>query len=246
MDYDYQRNEFQDPERVHEVDQCAAKVIDAAEEIGATVIVVSEYGLVPVSRPVHINRILRKLDRLCIRKGPFGEMLIPGECSAFAVSDHQLAHVYVRDPNDIPRVRSELESVPGISQVISPGELSLDHSRAGELIALAEDDSWFTYYYWLDDTQAPDFARSVDIHRKPGYDPCELFITSRFRAIGRVAQKKLGFRYRMDVIPLDANLVKGSHGLRPAADKGPLIIGPEEPPDDMREFKSYLERLMKA
>jgi hypothetical protein len=122
--------------------------------------------------------------------------------------------------------------------------LELNHPRSGELIALAESDSWFTYYYWLDDQQAPDFALTVDIHRKPGYDPCELFITSKLRAIRRVVQKKLGFRYKMDVIPLDATLVKGSHGLRPHADDGPLVIGPGDLPRDMRGFKSYVERLL--
>lgn len=246
LDYDYQRFPFQDPQRVAEVDACAATIINAAQEIDATVVVVSEYGLVPVSRPVAINRVLRQAGMLAIRQGPFGEMLIPGESSAFAVVDHQLAHIYVRQPERISDVRVLLETTPGIAAVVSPGDLELDHPRSGELIALAEEDAWFTYYYWLDDQLAPDFARTVDIHRKPGYDPCELFMTSKLKAIRRVMQKKLGFRYKMDVIPLDANLVKGSHGLRPQPDHGPLIIGPDERPDDMRGFKSYIERLLKS
>jgi hypothetical protein len=92
-------------------------------------------------------------------------------------------------------------------------------------VAVAEADAWFTYYYWLDDARAPDFARTVDIHRKPGYDPVELFMTDKLRAAARLAQKKLGFRYTMDVVPLDANLVKGSHGRLPtrAAD-GPVLL----------------------
>ena len=103
--------------------------------------------------------------------------------------------------------------------------------------------SWFTYYYWLDDQRAPDFARGVEIHRKPGYDPCELFMTSKFRAMRRVLQKKLGFRYRMDVIPLEPSLVRGSHGLRPPAEHGPVIVGPD-PPDDMLNFKRYVRGLL--
>lgn len=244
LDYDYQRFSKQDPQRVVEVDQCASQVIAAAAEIDAQVVVVSEYGLVPVRRPVHINRVLRQRGWLQLRDGPFGEMLIPGESSAFAVADHQVAHVYVRRPDEIPTVRQQLEQQPGIAAVVTPGDLGLDHARSGELIALAEPDSWFTYYYWLDDARAPDFARCVDIHRKPGYDPCELFMTSKARAIKNVMKKKLGFRYRMDVIPLDATLVKGSHGLDTTGDDGPLIIGPGELPESMLGFKHYIRGLL--
>lgn len=246
LDYDFQRFPNHDPERVREVDQCAGIIIDAAKRTGTTVVVVSEYGLVPVHRPVHLNRVLRSADMLTIRSGPFGEMLIPGESEAFAVADHQVAHIYVRNADRIAEVQSLVESAPGVGTVVNPAELELDHPRSGELVALAEDDAWFTYYYWFDNEQAPDFASTVDIHRKPGYDPCELFITSKFRAIRRVLQKKLGFRYKMDVIPLDATLVNGSHGLRPSPDKGPLVIGPDDPPDDMLGFKPYIERLLAA
>jgi hypothetical protein len=126
---------------------------------------------------------------------------------------------------------------------VAPEELELDHPRSGDWIVLAKPDAWFTYYFWLDDRVAPDYARTVDIHRKPGYDPVELFMTSMPRAMLRLAQKKIGMRYRMDVIPLDATLVKGSHGLRPGAEDGPLVIGPT-PPDDMREFKRYVRGLL--
>ena len=131
--------------------------------------------------------------------------------------------------------------------MVDPGEVELDHPRSGELIALAEPDAWFTYYYWNDDAMAPDFARTVDIHRKPGYDPCELFMTSKVSAIARVAQKKLGMRYKMDVIPLDPTLVRGSHGIHPGdPNDGPLVIGPDDPPDDMQGFADYARRLLRA
>ncbi|MDA8744466.1 alkaline phosphatase family protein [Rubripirellula amarantea] len=247
LDYDYQRFDVQDVARVAEVDRCAGEIIDAANEIGAIVIAVSEYGLGAVSRPVHLNRELRRRDWLTVRDGPFGEMLLPGESEVFAVADHQLAHVYVRNRDLIPEVRRELESIDGVAAVINPGDIELDHPRSGELIALADSDAWFTYYYWLDDQRAPDFASTVDIHRKPGYDPCELFMTSKLRAIGRVAQKKLGMRYKMDVIPLDATLVKGSHGLHPSDDSdGPLIVGPGDLPDDMRGFADYATNLLRG
>lgn len=243
LDYDFQRLPEHDPQRVAEVDRCAGLVLDAAEEIGATPIIVSEYGLVPVSRPVLINRVLREAGLLAVRDGPFGEMLMPMDSQAFAVADHQLAHVYVNNPDCIATVRQLLESTAGISAVVAPGDLELDHPRSGELIALADADAWFAYYYWLDDARAPDFARTVDIHRKPGYDPCELFMTSPLRAAARLAQKKLGLRYRMDVIPLDPSLVRGSHGLRPDPQEGPVIIG-QNAPTEMLGFKEYVRGLL--
>lgn len=245
LDYDFQRLTHHDPARVAEVDQCAATIIDAAHETGATVVVVSEYGLTPVEKPVHLNRSLREAGWLVVRDGPFGEMMMPGESDAFAVADHQLAHLYVRDSSRIGDVQRRLEAVDGVACVVPPGELELDHPRSGELIALSEPNAWFTYYYWLKDHFAPDFARTVDIHRKPGYDPCELFLTSKARAMARLAQKKFGFRYKMDVIPLDANRVQGSHGRLPqSAEQGPLVIGPAEPPHQMREFPAYVRRLL--
>jgi predicted AlkP superfamily pyrophosphatase or phosphodiesterase len=244
LDYDFQRLPDHDPQRVAELDQCAGKIIDAANDIKARVTVISEYGLVPVQRPVHLNRYLREMGWLTVRPGPFGEMMMPGESDAFAVADHQLAHVYVRNSDMIDEVAKALQSIPGIDRVARPAELELDHPRSGELIALSEPDAWFTYYYWLDDSLAPDFSRTVDIHRKPGYDPCELFMTSKVRAMSRLAQKKIGMRYKMDVIPLDAKLVRGSHGLQTQPEKGPLVVGPGELPDDMRDFKAYVQRLM--
>jgi predicted AlkP superfamily pyrophosphatase or phosphodiesterase len=244
LDYEHQRRQHPSPALVSEVDQCAGTIIDAANQIGAKVVVLSEYGLMPVDQPIHINRVLRNLDRLAIRQGPFGEMMVPGDSHAFAVADHQLAHVYVKDPTQIESVRRELEQTDGIASVVDPRDLELNHPRSGELIALAKPNAWFTYYYWNDDHLAPDFARTVDIHRKPGYDPVELFATSKLRAVARLAQKKLGFRYRMDVIPLDAGLVGGSHGLRPAdPSDGPVIVGSGQLPDDMREFSRYVRGL---
>ena len=241
LDYDYQRFSEQSTERVAEVDRCAAEVIDAADDIGAQVIVVSEYGLVPVSKPVMINQELRRAGWLTVRDGPFGEMLMPIDSKVFAVADHQVAHIYV---NGVPLedVKSRLESVPGIDRVVAPEQLNLQHSRSGELIALADPDAWFVYYYWLDNARAPDFATSVDIHRKPGYDPCEMFMTSKLRAGARLLQKKLGFRYRMDVVPLDPTLVRGSHGLENKPEDGAMIIGPDAP-GDMLEFKNYIRGL---
>lgn len=252
LDYDLQRFGAQaDTERlVREVDACAARVLDAAAEIGAQVLVVSEYGITPVSRPVYVNRELRKAGMLRVRGGPFGEMLDVHDSRAFAVCDHQAAHVYVREAADIEAVRGLLQGVAGVGKALAGDEragLGVSHAHAGEIILLSERDSWFAYPYWLDDANAPDFARSVDIHRKPGYDPCELFLAGSKAGMGMtLLRKKLGLRYRFKSCPLDASIVKGSHGL-PAADPedGPVIAGSELPEaSSMLEVKDLALRMM--
>jgi predicted AlkP superfamily pyrophosphatase or phosphodiesterase len=216
-----------------ELDAVAGDLIAFYESRGARVIVLSEYGIVPVSRPVHPNRVLRQAGLVAYRMELGREVIDIGGSEAFAMADHQLAHVYVRDPARVPEVRSLLESVDGVGEVLdSDGkrDYGLDHERSGELVLIAEPDAWFTYYYWEDDARAPDYARTVDIHRKPGYDPVELFLDPAIRvpplALGsRLVRKKLGFRTLMDVIPLDASLVKGSHGRVPDDPRqGPLLL----------------------
>jgi predicted AlkP superfamily pyrophosphatase or phosphodiesterase len=216
-----------------ELDAVAGGLIDFYEERGARVIVLSEYGIVPVSRPVHPNRILRAAGLIAYRMELGREVIDIGGSEAFAMADHQISHVYVRDPERIPEVQALLQGVPGIGEVLDSSgkrEYGLDHERSGELVLLAEPDSWFTYYYWEDDTRAPDYARTVDIHRKPGYDPVELFLDPAIKvpplAVGsRIIRRKLGFRTLLDVIPLDPTLVRGSHGRIPDDPaKGPLLI----------------------
>ncbi|RYD88767.1 MAG: alkaline phosphatase family protein, partial [Sphingobacteriales bacterium] len=143
------------------------------------------------------------------------ELLDAGASKAFAVADHQVAHVYINDPAVAGKVRHLLENTPGVELVLdreAQKTYHIDHERAGDFVVMADERSWFTYYFWLDDAKAPDYARVVDIHKKPGYDPVELFMTSKLRAGYKLLRKKAGFRYVMDVIPLDATLVKGSHG----------------------------------
>jgi predicted AlkP superfamily pyrophosphatase or phosphodiesterase len=216
-----------------ELDAVAGDLIDFYEARGARVIVLSEYGIVPVSRPVHPNRILRAAGLIRYRMELGREVLDIGGSEAFAMADHQISHVYVRDEARIPEVRALFEGVPGVGEVLDEAgkrDYGLDHDRAGELVLIAEPDSWFTYYYWEDDDRAPDYARTVDIHRKPGYDPVELFLDPAIKvpplAIGsRLVRKKLGFRTLLDVIPLDASLVKGSHGRIPDDPAhGPLLM----------------------
>jgi predicted AlkP superfamily pyrophosphatase or phosphodiesterase len=224
-----------------ELDDACAPLLDAARETGMRVWVVSEYGHGDVQRAVLPNRALRQAGLLSVRPGPFGETVDLFNCRAFAVCDHQLAHVYVNDSADIPRVRAALAGLPGVAHVAVGEEraaLGLDHDRAGELIALSTADAWFAYPFWVDDRLAPDYARCVDIHRKPGYDPCELFFDPRLwwpkgRAAWRLLQKKLGFRTLFDVVPLDPTLVRGSHGLWAADAKDrPVLIGDGPAPAD--------------
>lgn len=206
---------------LREIDALCGCLIDHFQERGCRVIVLSEYGITPVTRPVHPNRLLREAGLLGIKVDLGREYLDPGRCRAFAVSDHQIAHVYVQRAGDVPPVRELFESAAGVARVLDEEgkrELGLDHGRSGELVLLSERDSWFTYYFWEDDALAPDYARLVDIHRKPGFDPCELFVDPKLRLpwlrIARtLARKALGFRYTMEVTPLDPSLVRGSHGL---------------------------------
>lgn len=236
LDYNLQSLGPNHPEIVRDVAQVDAvcgELIEVAQRDGMHVVVLSEYGITEVSRPVHINRALRQAGWLRVRNELGREQLDAGASDAFAVADHQIAHVYVARPELVDKVADLLCSLPGVERVLDEAgkrEVGLDHSRSGELVAIARADSWFTYYHFLDDARAPDYARTVDIHRKPGYDPVELFLDPaqplvKARIVWKLIQKKLGFRYLMDVIPLDPTLVKGSHG-RPTDDAkdGPLFI----------------------
>lgn len=216
------------------VDDLAGDLIEFYEARGARVIVLSEYGIVPVNRPVHLNRVFREAGLLRIREELGLELLDAGASAAFAVADHQVAHVYVNDSTKLNHVRQLIENTDGVDVVLDQSgkqHAGIDHPRAGEFVVVAKPDAWFTYYYWLDDVKAPDFARTVDIHRKPGYDPVELFIDPAIKLpmvkiASKLAARKLGFRNLLDITPLDASLVKGSHG---RADnpwsRGPLFIG---------------------
>jgi hypothetical protein len=156
------------------------------------------------------------------------ELLDPGASKAFVVADHQIAHVYINDPSVTEQVKALLKTVPGIELILDRDEqaaYNINHERAGDIVLMAAENSWFTYYFWLDDAKAPDYARVVDIHKKPGYDPVEMFMTSKARAGYKLLRKKAGFRYVMDVIPLDATLIKGSHGRVNVQDKyKPVLI----------------------
>ncbi len=240
LDYDLQRYGPHGPEArraAAELDAEAGKLLAWAESEDADALIVSEYGIEAATGAAFPNRALRAAGLLQIHPARNGALLDPGNSRAFAVCDHQCAHVYVRDPADLPRTRALLAALDGVERVFGGDELAalgLDHPRSGELFLLAAPGRWFAYPYWDPERdQEPDFARTVDIHRKPGYDPCELLLDPtrpwlRARLGAKLLAKRLGFRTRFDPVPLDAGLVRGTHGRPPArSEEGPVWIGPE-------------------
>jgi predicted AlkP superfamily pyrophosphatase or phosphodiesterase len=236
LDYNLQRLGPRHPDigaDVAAIDAVAGELIEYLRGEGAAIMVVSEYGIETAAGHVNINQHLREHGYLTVRETLGWELLDAGASRAFAVADHQAAHVYVRESADLRKVTRLLKQIPGIERVLGNEEKAawgLDHARSGELVVVAEPAYWFTYYYWLDEAKAPDFAHTVDIHRKPGYDPVELFLDPdlpwpRAKIAWRVLQKKLGMRMLMDVIPLQPQLVKGTHGRHAATPmQGPVLI----------------------
>ena len=219
------------------IDSIVGDLIDFFRARDVRIVLLSEYGITNVDTPIHLNRIFRKHGWLTVKDELGQEILDAGASKVFAAADHQVAQVYLNDRSLEKAVRDVLEKTSGIEKILGGAEkpaAGVDHPRAGDLIAVAAENAWFTYYYWDDDARAPDFARTVDIHRKPGYDPAELFIDPKISMPGlkiarRLLQKKLGFRMLMDVVPLDASLVKGSHGRRPTDKKDWPIMVCEKP-----------------
>ncbi|WP_158888427.1 alkaline phosphatase family protein [Amycolatopsis anabasis] len=247
LDYDLQRF-GPDAERAvaaaRDLDAVLAPLLGQVRDAGATVVALSEYGITAARRPVDVNRALRAEGLLQVYVQGGMEYLDPWTSRAFAVADHQVAHVYVSRESDVDRVRGLLGELPGVDEVLDragQARYGLDHERAGELVAVAEPDAWFTYYYWLDDDRAPDFARGVEIHRKPGYDPAELFFDpadplAKARAGLNLVKKKAGLRYAMNVVPLDPGWVRGSHGRLPdSAADGPVLLCSDTSTVDVRD-----------
>jgi predicted AlkP superfamily pyrophosphatase or phosphodiesterase len=242
------------PAEVAAVDAVAGDLIDAHRAAGYGVVVLSEYGIVPTRGASFPNRALRDAGLLTFRDDATGELLDHGASAAFAVPDHQVAHVYCR-PEAQGAARAALASAPGVAAVLAGQDraaLGLDHPRSGELVLLSDRDRWFAHDWWTDDRRAPDYQRTVDIHRKPGYDPRELFLDPAkplvgLRAAGKLALRKLGFRTLLDVIPLDASLVRGSHGLLPASDADAPVLVSDDPrvvpgTADQTAIKAFLLR----
>ncbi|GAA3707590.1 alkaline phosphatase family protein [Zhihengliuella alba] len=236
LDYDLQRFGPRSPQATQaaaDLDAALTPLLDEAEARGYAVVAVAEYGIEDAQKPVDVNRVLRREGLLEVYVQDGREQLDPWTSRAFAVADHQVAHVYIADPADVDRVAALLRSVDGVDEVLdraAQARYGLDHERAGELVVVAEPGAWFTYYFWLDDDAAPEYARGVDIHRKPGYDPAELFFDpadrlAKAKAGLNLVKKKAGLRYAMSTVPLDPSHVRGTHGRLPDSAEGtPLIL----------------------
>lgn len=234
-------------DELRQIDLVVHDLVSFLEGRGVSCILLSEYGIVPVDTPIHINRALRKAGLITVRNEMGRELLDAGACKAFAVADHQVAHVYVKDHNSYPLVLNTLRSLDAVDLILDDAgkrEMNIAHERAGDIVCVAKSNAWFVYYYWLDDERAPDFARCVDIHRKPGFDPVELFVDPKIsfpllKTAFRLAQKELGFRYLMDLIPLDASLPAGSHGhLTADRERGAMFATKRK---DLVEAKEVIE-----
>lgn len=222
-----------------EIDEVCGDLIDFFDHRDVRVMFLAEYEIRSVSRPIMLNRRFRERGWIAFREEQGTEVVYPGSCDVFAVTDQQVAHIYVNKPSLYEEVRDIVAAEPGVAEVLEEeGKRAyhIDHPRSGEMVALAEPDSWFAYYYWLDDRKAPGYARTVDILRKPGYDPLELFIDKNIRFPGAkyvwsLLKDKVGFRMLFDFIPLDASLCVASHG---SNTDGPVLLTqhPELLPDE--------------
>ena len=219
LDYAAQKNGPNSPEAsraLMELDAEIGRLVDgflaAYARVAPLWLVASEYAITPVDHVLYPNRLLRDAGLLKVRPSDAGEVIDYATSIAWALVDHQISHVFVNgDAAAVGRVAAMLRGQPGVAEVFNPRhspQYDLNHPRSGELVVLSEPNSWQAYYWWTDDAQAPTFARTVDIHRKPGYDPVELFFDPATRGI-----------------PLDATLVKGSHGAPPIdpAQRGVLL-----------------------
>lgn len=226
------------PSEVAAIDKLVEDLVTHYEARGVKVMILSEYGISRVSKPIHLNRLFREKGWLVLKDELGRETLDCGASKVFAVADHQVVHVYVNDRSLLDEVRALLESTEGIDEVRSASDLwgeGPGSERAGDLVAISKPEAWFTYYFWNDDAKAPDYARCIDIHRKPGYDPVELYLDPaikfpKLKIAKFLLKKKLGFRALMEVIPLDATLVKGSHGRDLVTeDEQPVLLGSAYP-----------------
>lgn len=220
-------------QHLQDIDAECGKLINYAKQNDYQVAVFSEYGISEVQRTCHINKLFREKGWIAYREELGRDVLDVGASKVFAVADHQVAHVYIQDESLYAQVYALLEQQDEIDLLFNKAQqetIGLQHARSGDIVAIAKSDAWFSYYYWLDDSKAPDYARTVDIHRKPGYDPVELFIDPalnfpKLSVISKLARKKMGFRTLLDVIPLQTGLVKGSHGAITSPEHGAVFIG---------------------
>ncbi len=235
LDYDLQRFGPDDPRCAKSYNALAHQletILPAAREQGYEVVISGDYAIAPATHAAYPNRALAEAGLFATRCA--GGMSYPDfhTSRAFAVVDHEIAHVHVRDPRDLDAAREVLASLDGVESVLSPEEANLAHANSGQLILLASEGAWFAYPWWNDDERGPDYASHIDIHNKPGFDPCELFFAG----------------WPPMSISQDTSKVRGTHG-RAGADR-PVLFGTTLPlanqPDTLvdlaREVRDWLGR----
>ena len=194
LDYDLQRFGPASPQAIKAVQDVSAALdplIDAVLADGGKLVLLSEYAIAAVNRSVQPNRLLAEAGLLVTRPTDDGNLIDYQRSAAFAMVDHQIAHVYLHDIQAKSRVLAVLNP---IARIRSDGDTPT-HRRCGDILLEAFPDCWFDYRWWSDPKAAPSFATTVDIHRKPGYDPLELFFDPIARQITQ-----------------NASLIRGSHG----------------------------------
>ena len=206
LDYQAQKfgpNSEQARQSVQELDHLLARFIDQINTMQPETcwLLVSEYVIQDVDHVIYPNRILRENELLQVQIKEGLEYLDFTESPAWALVDHQLAHIFVKDhePSVISRIVELFSDFPGVERILDKNAMQaegLAHNRCGDLILVSASNSWQAYYWWEDDSKAPEFARNVDIHQKPGYDPVEMFMDMSTRQV-----------------PLDASQIRGSHGI---------------------------------
>jgi len=236
LDYDLQRFGPDHPKSVKAlalVRREVERLFAAARANGYEAAAFGDYAITPVTRgAVFPNRALREAGFFAVRdvKG----MRYPDfyQSQAFALVDHQVALVTCFDPAAAARAAETLRALDGVAQVLDKAQqaaLGVDHPRAGDLLLVAQPGAWFAYPWWTDNREAPDYAAHVDIHNKPGYDPCELFA-------GRMP-----FR-----TSLDAARIKGSHGLTGAGCETAFLSTQPFKSDTLSEFAASLREWLTA
>jgi hypothetical protein len=237
LDYDLQRLGPSHPRAAQALSEVLAqigRIATAARERDYQLVVVGDYAIDECPKgAVYPNRVLADAGLLPTRTVRGRAYLDLYESRAFALVDHEIAHVYVCHDGDLAAARRVLEEAPGVGRVLAWPEqvgLGIDHANTGDLVLEAAPGHWFSYRYWDAPEQAPDYAGHVDIHRKPGYDPCELFLGWPPGSVSR-----------------DDRRIRGSHGRagpnrRVACAAGPARIHGATLIELAKEVRSWLNQ----
>lgn len=231
LDYDLQRFGPDSSQATQALEDLAVALDPLVRQVlddGGKLALLSDYAISAVHRPLPINRWLREAGLLKVRPHADGSLMDVETSDVVAMVDHQVAHLYTRNGEATAAVRELLQGREGVELLDrrQQQDLGLNHARSGDLVAVAPPEAWFDYRWWSDPADAPVFARTVDIHRKPGFDPLELFFEPADKAITQDAQK-----------------VRGSHG-RLNAGEAVLVSDLSDQPIHAVQVAAHLSRLL--